>query len=528
MRVDVMSPPHMCRFSIELLSQIGQQLPAGKGFSIVVKEMEGDVVKANAPSITLSGSIDRSIGLVTSCSSSVEIYGKTGTVEYGKKYQIVSLTANGKAGVADSTASFTVPDSPCRIETTSPPTLNLPNSEVSVMLIGASFSSSITAVTVKRGSTLINSKSVSFYSSTQIVATFASGITESTSSLAFNEEYEIHAISGLSESFINTGVKFTVPNYPVLTAVPFSFASSARTSFRLILEGTDLPVGETFLVSLKDIPTSITVKFETATTGSSTELPLGESHIFLYSTTYSLVSVVHNELSSISIPCVGLSFTTGARPSSLFLHVSSSGNDENEGIGSSPLRTLHKALVKTETESIEDPEMIVISDSCSIGELTEFGSIQEMTTVIVEGGEGRKIICNISEMEQREGMRMGQKKPMITLKRNTLSFSKLIFEMKKADNWIGSVFLVGEEGALSLESSEVRSSETISHRFVWIKKTGLFEGKELAITSISFGGKGSVMAVNEEGRLRLAACSFDGVPSGHSKPKRGLLNSART
>ncbi|KAK2960303.1 hypothetical protein BLNAU_4856 [Blattamonas nauphoetae] len=804
------------------VSMEGQELPAGKALSIVVKEMEGNVVKPDATPITLSGTIGGSSGLVTSCSASVEIYNKTGTVEYGKKYQIMSLTANGKTGVADSTASFIVPDSPCRIEGTETPTLNGAQTEVSVVVTGVSFSSSITAVFANQGLTVIGSKSLKVDSDTQMTAVFNAGLPGTGTVLEYEVEYEINAINAPFDSFINVGVKFTVPSPPriisasteldttrnthfkvlltgknlipgtvwkmkltdrneeisvtmtgtqngesewvkagglneiefdqtytlysliksndasehivcngvsfttpagstltdisadldpsnlnetiltltaeriakgdltlevfdaadstqksialgsvsfststtpvsstisvvirpsgklayggtykvktlsssslivshsslsvqipsliitvscsldlsdtntinlfisaiglppsssltltvvevdgnnnpigtpftidgvtsleegevthnlpqttsqstlqqgnrykitkcemtnhksvvdgnliftvplppVLTAVPFSFASSANTSFRLVLEGTDLPAGETFLVTLNAFPNPIEVTFETTTTGSSAKLPIGELHIFQYRATYSLVSVIHKDFPSISIPCTGLSFTTGERPSFLFLHVSSSGNDENEGIGSSPLRTLHKALVKTETESIESQGMIIIADSCSIGELTEFGSLTEEMEVTVEGGEGRKIICSISEMEKGDGKRMGQQEPMISLKRNTLSFSKLIFEMKKADSWIGSVFLVTEEGVLSLESSEVRSSETISHRFVWIEKTGLFEGKELAIASISFGGKGSVMAMNEAGRLRLAACSFEGL-----------------
>ncbi|KAK2952655.1 hypothetical protein BLNAU_12304 [Blattamonas nauphoetae] len=804
------------------VSMEGEQLPAGKEFSIVVKEMEGDGVKADTTPITLSGTIGGSNGLVTSCSVSVEIYKNTGTVEYGKDYQIVSLTADGKAGVADPTAHFSVPDSPCRIEGTGTPTLNGAQTEVSVVVTGVSFSSSITAATVQRGSAEISSISLTVDSDTQMTVVFNAGLSETVSVLEYEGEYEIWAITSTSESFINVGVKFTVPmppiitsasteldtsrnthfrvlvagkdlisgsawkmkltgrneeipvtmtgtdkgesewvkaggpneiefdkaytiasltkssnasehivcndmlfttpagptltniaaelnpsnlnsailtitaeriaegdltltvfdaadstqtsialgavsfatsttpisstisvvirpsgklaygktykvktlsspslivshaspsvqipsliktvscsldlsdtnrinlfisaiglppsssltltvvevdgdnspqgtpftidgvtsleegevthnlalaaspstlqqgkryevtqseipnhksaldgnlvftvpNIPVLTAVPFSFASSANNSFFLVLEGTDLPVGETFLVTLNSFPNPIEVTFETTTTGSSVKLPIGESHDLQYSTTYTLVSVIHKGLPLASIPCTGLSFTTGPRPSFMFLFVSSSGSDENEGTENAPLRTLHKALVRTETESIENDEMIAVSDSCSIGELTEFGLLKEGTTVAVEGGEGRRIICSISEMEKRDGKRMGQQKAMISLKRNTLSFSELTFEVRNADSWIGSVFLVGEDGVLSLESSEVRSSVPIAHTFVWVKKTGLFEGKELAITSISFGGKGSVMAVNEEGRLRLADCSFEGL-----------------
>ncbi|KAK2960239.1 hypothetical protein BLNAU_4792 [Blattamonas nauphoetae] len=296
------------------VSMEGQQLPVGKEFSIVVKEMEGNVVKPDATPITLSGSIDRSIGLVTSCSSSVEIYEKTGTVEYGKKYQIVSLTANGKAGVADSTARFEAPVSPCRIEGTGTRLLNGGKTEVSVEMIGIRLSSSITAVTVKRGSTLIISKSVSFSSSTQIFAKFATATVETSASLAFEAEYEIQAVSGPSESFINDGVKFTVPSPPRILSASTELDTSRNTHFKVLLTGKNLIPGTVWKMKLTDRNEEIPVEITSATNGESGWVKAGGPNEIEFDNTYTIASLIKSDDASEYIVCNDVSFTTPVGP----------------------------------------------------------------------------------------------------------------------------------------------------------------------------------------------------------------------
>ncbi|KAK2945179.1 hypothetical protein BLNAU_19918 [Blattamonas nauphoetae] len=296
------------------VSMEGQQLPAGKAFSIIVKEMEGGVVKPDAIPITLSGTIGGSIGLVTSCSVSVEIYGKTDTVEYGKKYQIVSLTADGKTGVADSTASFIVPVSPCRIEGTGTRLLNGGKTEVSIEVIGVSLSSSITAVTVKRGSTVIISKSVSFSSSTQIFVTFGTGVTESTSSLAFDGEYELHGISGLSESFINVGVSFTVPSPPIILSASTELDTNRNTHFKVLLTGKEFISGTVWKMKLTGRNEEIPVEITSATNGESGWMKAGGPNEIEFGKAYTIASLTKSSDTSEHIVCNDVSFTTPAGP----------------------------------------------------------------------------------------------------------------------------------------------------------------------------------------------------------------------
>ncbi|KAK2942776.1 hypothetical protein BLNAU_22294 [Blattamonas nauphoetae] len=154
------------------------------------------------------------------------------------------------------------------------------------------------------------------------------------STLRQGKRYEITKCEVTNfKTYLDGRVFFAVPRPPVLTAVPFSFASSANTSFSLVLEGTDLPAGETFLVTLKDFPTPIEVTFETTTTGLSAELPLGWSDSLKFNKSYILLTVVHKELSSISIPCVGLVLDTGTQPNPLILFVDSHSTAESRLCG---------------------------------------------------------------------------------------------------------------------------------------------------------------------------------------------------
>ncbi|KAK2946088.1 hypothetical protein BLNAU_18996 [Blattamonas nauphoetae] len=107
------------------LSLTGEALPCDSDFTIVVKEMVGDVIKEGASGISLTGKIEGTSGSTsTTCSVSEEIYNKTGTLEYSLKYKIVSLSIVGLKCIVDPTAIFEVLDSPGRVEEMKSPKLN--------------------------------------------------------------------------------------------------------------------------------------------------------------------------------------------------------------------------------------------------------------------------------------------------------------------------------------------------------------------------------------------------------------------
>ncbi|KAK2962951.1 hypothetical protein BLNAU_1974 [Blattamonas nauphoetae] len=204
------------------------------------------------------------------------------------------------------------------------------------------------------------------------------------------------------------------------------------------------------------------------------------------------------------------SFSVPPKPTVSVLHISSAGSDENEGTEYDPLLTLHTALAKCNAELI-DVWLLEIADWCRIGKQTELGLEQEGLSVIVRGGEGRKIECTLTDSVQTSEQRDSKEQGMASVSKNTLSFVDVMFVVTSSNVRVGSVFVVGEGGVVWMERCKVSSSEAIKHRFITISKDGEMKGEDFQMSSLRFGGKGSVISVSNKGRLTLSSCSFDGV-----------------
>ncbi|KAK2943773.1 hypothetical protein BLNAU_21311 [Blattamonas nauphoetae] len=333
-----------------------------------------------------------------------------------------------------------LPPSPGRVEGTGEPVLNGEEMTVSVTVKGVSFPSTITTITVTHDSALITSTSVVLDSASELTVSFEVGQTQSTTTLAFGEQYEISSVSAESEVFVNpsiiisipcllraalsslnlenldevilnitafgfpssapitltmvevdenddpkgssfelTGttsttpgdsthilstriqtdklqysnrfeirqcevtnrktvldgrVFFQVPPRPTITNILFSFATKSNTTFNFILNRTNLPVGDTFLVSLGCFANQIEVTFTTSSGGSSAELALGWPDTLDFDTDYPLVSVINKLSPSISIPFTNLTLQTGPHPNPLVVHVADSGKSDPKFYGS--------------------------------------------------------------------------------------------------------------------------------------------------------------------------------------------------
>ncbi|KAK2954233.1 hypothetical protein BLNAU_10888 [Blattamonas nauphoetae] len=116
---------------------------------------------------------------------------------------------------------------------------------------------------------------------------------------------------------------FRVPPPPSLSVASIPFSTTTHTTSHLILDGSGLPVGETFLVSLDGIDDPIEVTFNSTSSGSSAELALGWPDTLQFDTSYPLLSVIHRD-STFSIPSTHLTLQTGTCPNPLTLFVNDS------------------------------------------------------------------------------------------------------------------------------------------------------------------------------------------------------------
>ncbi|KAK2950957.1 hypothetical protein BLNAU_14148 [Blattamonas nauphoetae] len=135
------------------------------------------------------------------------------------------------------------------------------------------------------------------------------------------------------KTVLNGRVFFRVPHRPTLTGVDFSFATTSHTTYYLILNGTDLPVGETFIVSLDGFDEKVEVTFTTPNGGLSTELALGWSDTLQFDTVYPLLSVIHKGLSGFVMPFTDLTLHTKPCPNPLILYATDSENSDPKFCG---------------------------------------------------------------------------------------------------------------------------------------------------------------------------------------------------
>ncbi|KAK2947630.1 hypothetical protein BLNAU_17463 [Blattamonas nauphoetae] len=369
------------------LSLTGAALPCDSDFTIVVKEMDGDSIKEGASGISLTGTIEGTSGSTsTTCTVSEEIYKKTGTLEYSLKYKIVSLSIVGFKCIVDPTATFTVPDSPGRVEKMITPKLNGEKTEVSVVVTGVGFTSSISKIEVKSGSTKISSTSVEFKSTTELTAKFKTGKAESETELEFEKSYEIESVSGQSGMFLNSGVGFTVPAAGIVESTSTELNSATNEHFKVIVSGKNFVSGSEWTLKLKYRSEEISVTMKSETMGESSWVKAGGLTEIEFEKTYALWTMTETSNSSEHLVCAGVSLTTPPGPKLTEIKADLNGLNLNEG----------EVSVKVSPCAAGDFTLLIFDDSdeakpeISIGPFSLAVSSPEATssrTVLIYGSE---------------------------------------------------------------------------------------------------------------------------------------------
>ncbi|KAK2959485.1 hypothetical protein BLNAU_5534 [Blattamonas nauphoetae] len=305
------------------LNSVSAELKEGDPNSVVLSltgirlktgQFDLKVMEEGASAIT---SVSISIDTPTSGSGEVEVYIKTGTLEYGKTYSVVSLSNTSIFVDIPLSISLNIPSAPARIERVGTASLNKPKTEVTVSLYGVSLSAKPFCVTVERDGVIISStQSIKFVSETEVTIVFPVGLLESSSTLQYGQTYTLKFVNNATGSFIvNPSLTVTVPNAPIVNSITPSLSSNF-THFRLTLTGSHLPSTGTFTAT-PSVGSTFSVSFSSEV-GVSDWVKGGGVGEMDFNTTYSLSSLIDADGEHIVLETK--SFTTPEGPT--LTHVS--------------------------------------------------------------------------------------------------------------------------------------------------------------------------------------------------------------
>ncbi|KAK2943036.1 hypothetical protein BLNAU_22047 [Blattamonas nauphoetae] len=281
--------------------------------------------------------------------------------------------------------SFTTPKGPTLTKVKAEPNTSNLNEAIVVVTVDRILAGSFELIVFDASDELKTEISIGSF-------TFAASSTQTSSSqtvmlrplglLSNGKTYKVKSLASSTLSVSHSSPPFSVPAPPTLTDVRFTFATASNTTFHLILEGTDLPVDETFLVSLKDVSNPIEVTFSTPSEGSSAELALGWSDTLQFDTAYPLVSVVHKGSSGFSMPFTDLTLETGTRPDPLSLFACDSGSSDPKFCGSMdrPCSSVDVAWMSVEAYSAQTVSLVLVNTTLLSSQMV----IKTGQSVIVE------------------------------------------------------------------------------------------------------------------------------------------------
>ncbi|KAK2958175.1 hypothetical protein BLNAU_6879 [Blattamonas nauphoetae] len=198
------------------------------------------------------------------------------------------------------------------------------------------------------------------------------------SPLQHGKKYEItHFAVGTVQHGVQERVFFTVKTPPALESLSFSFATTAQTTFKMKVEGTNLPVGERFLFEF-DVIGKIGVVFDSTQTGISTEEAIGWPDTVRFSTSHPLSSCTSDQNPLIIIPPDSRTLLTLQQPDPLVLLVNHSTHSNPRFCGDPdrPCSSIDVAWAvatqyKAKNVHLHIVKTVTLSSSMSVAEETE-------------------------------------------------------------------------------------------------------------------------------------------------------------
>ncbi|KAK2950281.1 hypothetical protein BLNAU_14773 [Blattamonas nauphoetae] len=204
------------------------------------------VLNGNKLSVTFTDQSGTLVGKVYSA------FGNAVPLKFGETYEIVSVTRTNNQPILFVALTFSVPNEPARIESTSC-TLNGPKTAVIVTLNGRQLLSAAMSVKLKNSTTnRFFMSNLLFVNTTSCTVSFPTAQTETNSALVFGGTYNVVSVEssdGKSSFVVNTGVNVSVPSAPIITSISSSLSPNC-SHFEISFSGTSLPSTGSFVASI--------------------------------------------------------------------------------------------------------------------------------------------------------------------------------------------------------------------------------------------------------------------------------------
>ncbi|KAK2949807.1 hypothetical protein BLNAU_15289 [Blattamonas nauphoetae] len=322
--------------------------------------------------------------------------------------------------------------------------------------------------------------------------------------------YKVKSLKSTTLTVSHDAPTFHTPGTPKLTGVPFSFLTATHTTFKLVLEGKDLPEGETFLVELDGFTPTIAVTFISSERGESEELALGWTDTLQFDTSYTLTSVTLSSDPSITIDTNSLVLTTLAQPEPLVLDVGESAHTNARFCGDAA-RPCSSVDVAWKTVAQYSPLATSLRVSRSLSLLSSVES-RKGSVVKIENGSISTVVIRVPESAWQS------EKGVVDVK-GELTVDHVNIEVSSSDT--SFVLFDVDEGTLILQSvhilrtasnSDIESS--LANLCLW--ETGMIQLKDSTaeLHSCELGSLTGGAIWMDGGTLALTTVTF--VENGHT------------
>ncbi|KAK2945998.1 hypothetical protein BLNAU_19074 [Blattamonas nauphoetae] len=453
---------------------------------------------------TLSSPIVTTLGSVTGALT--ELVYKSGKLEYGTSYTIVSLESSTLSVLIKDTAEFTVPDEPKRIEE-GRVTLNGAKDEATVRLKGRALTDGSYTLTLNSVSSELTSEA-SLSEDGELLFKVPISLLP-TSILAFGQNYTISSLKfGSDNVVVNSDVKLAVPNPPIVKTATVH-PNSINTTMAHGLAGTDLELDGFYFVTLTPL-FSFDMLFNSSTTALSAELLLGRADCLQHNTEYTIESITRIGDDSDVIPTMGtVSFTTPKLSVPLVLHVNRKEGKEDTFCGESddPCSTIDFAWSIVSSLKAKFAILAIVNSSEQIHPITISSG---MSILFSNGGtlEPTLTIPSSASMGNKAGMvvvdNAGFEVIDVTIKIESTDPSFVFLSATKSTVILKEGSFVGEPLPTVASNSE---SENICS---WDSGIVQLDASNTTINRMTFSSISQGAIQMKNGTLTFRESSFDG------------------